>query len=195
MVNFIKRFRLIYVRRRYICRQEGFELKTRQFLEEVMDEHTEYLYRIAYYYVKDTYKAEDIVQDVFIKFYTSRYEERGELKAYLARMTANACKDYLKSWAYRKLKWSETFLKTEQFTDKDRIVEKEELQELDRAILALPLKKREVIVYYYLENMPVKDIAKLLNCPESTIKSRIQSGRSELKNLLDDEEWEVLTVE
>ena len=71
-------------------------------MEEVMNEYTDSLFRIAFYYVKDTHVAEDIVQDVFIKFYYAKYEEKGELKAYLSRMTANASKDYLKSWSYRK---------------------------------------------------------------------------------------------
>ena len=160
-----------------------------------MDEYTDYLFRIAYYYVQDTYRAEDIVQEVFIKFYAANYKEQGELKAYLARMTANVCKDYLKSWAYRKLKWSDTFLATERVVHKDRLIEAEELNELDRAILALPLKKREAIVYYYLENMSVKEISELLRCAESTVKSRIQSGRHELKQILNDEQWEVLSFE
>ncbi|MCS1392737.1 hypothetical protein NXZ77_14260 [Lysinibacillus boronitolerans] len=72
--------------------------------EQLMAIHTEQLFRIAYYYTKDLQIAEDIVQDVFIKFYHQKhYEERGEMKAYLARMTINKCKDYLKSWAYRKI--------------------------------------------------------------------------------------------
>lgn len=157
-----------------------------------MEDYSEYLFRIAYYYLKDTYKAEDIVQDVFMKFHMAQYEEQGELKAYLARMTANACKDYLKSWSYRKLKFPGTFFHPGKVRQRDRLVEKEELNELDRAILSLPLKKRETICYYYLENMSVKEIAQMLDIAESTVKSRLQSGRSDLKNILTQGDWEVL---
>jgi len=66
--------------------------------EQLMAIHTEQLFRIAYYYTKDLQIAEDIVQDVFIKFYHKKqYEERGEMKAYLARTKINKCKDYLKA--------------------------------------------------------------------------------------------------
>ncbi len=157
-----------------------------------MDEHTDLLYRIAYYYVKDPYLAEDIVQDVFMKFYHSNYEEKGELRAYLSRMTANACKDYLKSWTYRKLQFTEKILQKEKMIHKDRLVQKEELNLLDMAILSLPLKKREAIVYYYLESLSVKEISVLLEAPESTVKSRIKSGKDLLKQKLVKEEWEVL---
>ncbi|MGE8036854.1 MULTISPECIES: RNA polymerase sigma factor [unclassified Lysinibacillus] len=40
-----------------------------EYLEQLMELHTEHLFRIAYYYTKDLQIAEDIVQDVFIKFY------------------------------------------------------------------------------------------------------------------------------
>ncbi|MEE3808631.1 sigma factor [Lysinibacillus fusiformis] len=49
-------------------------------LEQLMAIHTEQMFRIAYYYTKDLQIAEDIVQDVFIKFYHQKdYEERGEM--------------------------------------------------------------------------------------------------------------------
>ncbi len=71
-----------------------------KLLKEIMDQHTVPLIRLAYYYVKDLQVAEDIVKEVFIKFHEKheQYEERGELKAYLTRMTINKSKDYLKSW-------------------------------------------------------------------------------------------------
>lgn len=157
-----------------------------------MEEHTDLLFRIAFYYVKDSYLAEDIVQDVFIKFYHSNYEEKGELRAYLSRITANACKDYLKSWTYRKLQFTEKIFQKEKFLHKDRLVQKEELNLIDRAVLALPLKQREAIVYHFLESLSVKEISALLDVPETTVKSRIKSGKDLLKQKLVKEEWEVL---
>lgn len=57
---------------------------------------------------------------------------------------------------------------------RNNLVEQEELNALDQAILNLPLKQREVIVYYYLENLSMKEMAELLGRPESTIKSRLK---------------------
>ncbi|MEC1179582.1 sigma factor [Metasolibacillus meyeri] len=73
-------------------------------LEDVMNQYTDLLFRIAYYYTKDVQTSEDIVQEIFIKYYYSyNHQEHEALKALLAKMTANKCKDHLKSWAYRKL--------------------------------------------------------------------------------------------
>ena len=141
---------------------------------------------------KDTYIAEDIVQDVFLKLYCANYVEQGELRAYLSKMTANRGKDYLKSWAYRKVQLTEKIFSKNYKVLRNNLVEQEELNALDQAILNLPLKQREVIVYYYLENLSMKEMAELLGRPESTIKSRLKSGKERLKNHLQQQEWEVL---
>ena len=77
-------------------------LEERQF-QEIMQEHTDYLLRLAYLYVKEWPAAEDIVQDVFLSYYQKfeQFEERASPKTYLAKMTINRSKDYLKSWRYR----------------------------------------------------------------------------------------------
>ncbi len=84
--------------------------KINREIEFIFDEHAEHLLQLAYFYTKDRYSAEDIVQEVFIKFMDIDYEERGNLRAFLSRMTINKAKDYLKSWAYKKIqlkdKWS-----------------------------------------------------------------------------------------
>lgn len=166
--------------------------RSRQLVEQAMENYSELLFRIAYYYVKDPHIAEDIVQDVFLKLYCANYVELGELRAYVSKMTANKSKDYLKSWTYRKVQLTEKILLKNYKMPKDKLVEQEELNALDHAILNLPLKQREAIVYYYLENLTVKEIAKLLERPESTIKSRLKSGKDLLKNQLQQQEWEVL---
>ncbi|MGG2054324.1 sigma factor-like helix-turn-helix DNA-binding protein [Lysinibacillus pakistanensis] len=48
------------------------------------------------------------------------------------------------------------------------------------------------MVYFYLEDMPIKEIAELLGIPEGTVKSRLKKGKELLKRDLQDIEWEVL---
>ncbi|MFJ7182960.1 RNA polymerase sigma factor [Lysinibacillus xylanilyticus] len=165
-----------------------------EYLEQLMELHTEHLFRIAYYYTKDQRIAEDIVQDVFIKFYHHQkyYEERGEMKAYLVRMTINKCKDYLKSWAYRKITFQHNFFAKQKTVLQDTLIRQDEQDLLDEAILRLPIKQREAIVYFYLEEMTIKEISELLAIPEGTVKSRLKKGKELLKVDLQHIEWEVL---
>ncbi|WP_235801793.1 RNA polymerase sigma factor [Ureibacillus manganicus] len=57
------------------------------------------------------------------------------------------------------------------------------------------MKQREPIMYYYFEEMPIKEIARLLNITESTVKTRLTRGKELLKNKLVEVEWEVLLNE
>ncbi|WP_354471091.1 sigma-70 family RNA polymerase sigma factor [Lysinibacillus parviboronicapiens] len=166
-------------------------------LEEVMAQHTERLIRLAFYYVKDLQGAEDIVQDVFIKFYDNQqnYEERGELKAYLSKLVINKSKDYLRSWTYRKIQVQQKIFAKQAVIRRDMLVQQDEQTIIENAILALPLKQREVLIYFYFEEMPVVEIAQLLNIPESTVKTRLRRGRELLKPKLEHIEWEVLLHE
>lgn len=163
-------------------------------LQELMVQHTEFLIRLAYYYVKDLQAAEDIVQEVFIKFYDNQhnYEERGEVKAFLTKMTINKSKDYLKSWTYRKMQLVDKFFPSETTRSSDDLVRKDEETIIGEAILQLPLKQREVLIYFYFHEMPIAAIASLLAIPENTVKTRLRRGRELLRNQLKGIEWEVL---
>lgn len=74
----------------------------------------------------------------------------------------------------------------------DTLIRQDEQALLDDAILRLPLKPREAIVYFYLEEMTIKEIAELLAIPEGTVKSRLKKGKELLKVELQHIEWEVL---
>lgn len=174
---------------------EGGDCVREEQLEKVMNEYTGYLLRIGFYYTNDLEKAKDFAQDVFVKFYYADYVEQGQVKAYLARLMTNRCKDYLRSWSYRKLVFQQVFQREPVMHDKDGLVMAEERTMLDEAIMNLNLKSREVLVFYYLEGMTTREIANVLHTPESTVKSRLKVARAKLKEQLDMTEWEVLADE
>lgn len=163
-------------------------------LEHLMQYYSEKLLRIAYYYTKNAQSAEDIVQDVFITFhYKANYEEQGEIGAYLAKITINKSKDYLKSWAYRSHLLKDKIDILKRLTHENQLVIQHEYEMIEQAILALPVKWREPIMYFYFEEMKIKDIATLLEIPESTVKTRLTKAKKLLKNELASENWEVLS--
>ena len=166
-------------------------------LKDLMFEYTEFLIRLAYYYVKDLQAAEDIVQEVFIKFYNNQhnYEERGELKAYLTQMTVNKSKDYLKSWTNRKIQLQNRLFSQADKRNLDELVRKDEEAMIGEAILELPLKHREVLIYFYFNEMTITEVAQILTIPESTVKTRLRRGKELLRNRLKGIEWEALLNE
>jgi RNA polymerase sigma factor (sigma-70 family) len=166
-------------------------------LKGLMFQYTESLIRLAYYYVKDLQAAEDIVQEVFIKFYNNQqnYEERGELKAYLTQMTVNNSKDYLKSWTNRKVQLQNKLFSQAGKSNMDELIRKDEQAIIGEAILELPLKQREVLIYFYFNEMTITEVAHILSIPESTVKTRLRRGKELLRNHLKGIEWEVLLNE
>lgn len=167
-------------------------------IEGVISEHSDYLLRVAYLYVKNRATAEDIVQDVFISFYEKHEQFRGEasLRTYLVKMTVNQSHDYLRSWKNRSLVLFEkvTGMSTS-WSPERALVEQVEKRELVDALFLLSVTYREVLILYYFEEMTTVEIAKLLNCPEATIRTRLQRARKQLENRMIDYEWEELRHE
>ena len=167
-------------------------------IKEVIDQYGDYLLRIAYTYVKDERIAQEIIQDVIFTYYRKQEQFRGEasLKTYLTKITIHRSYDYLRSWKNKgDLVLDRIFTKGKTKSVEKRIIEQEEKLEITRAVLSLKVKLREVIFLYYYSEHTIKEIAEVLNIPQSTIKSRLQKARSELRDKLQDYEWEVLVDE
>ena len=170
----------------------GRNLIDEEKLKELMQLYTQDLLRTSYYYTKSLHTAQDIVQEVFIRFYNKKVNLINEdIKPYLMRMVINQSKDYLKSGNYRKIKLVEMFRFHQSSKEKNQLIQQEEEDEITKAIFSLPIKQREAITYYYFEGLTTKEIASLLKVPESTIKSRLSKGRILLKEILHSIHWEV----
>ena len=140
--------------------------------------------RTAYYYIGEKQRAEDICQDVFTKLFTYTGQiEPGKEKAWLIRVTINACRDYWRSsWAKRVILGPPIM---ELIPDDRNILEEQEEKEtLAKAILALPAQFREIILLYYYENFTLQEIASMLNISEGTVASRLARGRYKLEAML-----------
>lgn len=114
-----------------------------------MNEYGHYLIRLAYSFVKEETKAEDIVREVFIRYYINmdNFEGRSSVKTYLYRITVNECHNYFKSWSYLKGEISNFFnhLLIHQSTPEDRVIASEKSSEIAEAIKILPRKYQKII--------------------------------------------------
>jgi RNA polymerase sigma-70 factor (ECF subfamily) len=64
------------------------------------------------------------------------------------------------------------------------MVQKEDFQVIQQAILSLPLKYREVIVLRHLQDLSYIEIANILKLPQGTVKVRLYRAREQLKKIL-----------
>ena len=155
-------------------------------LEKIMIDYGNELVRLAFTYVKDTGIAKDMVQNTFIKCYKNLGSFRfdAQIKTWLYRITINECKDYLKSWNYKKVQVrsfiNETARSVLPSTEKT-VIDKYNNEEIKENIFLLPKVYREVIYLYYYESLKTEEIAKVLDISVNTVKTRLRRAKQRLE--------------
>lgn len=159
--------------------------------DAIMEEHTRYLVRIAYLYVKNWATAEDIVQEVFVTYFqkSDQFRNESSLKTYLTTMAANRAKDYLRSWKHKKDVFFDTVFAQSKGAE-ETILEKEQLALLEQKLFQLPLKYREPLILYYYDEQSIADIANYLQLNENTVKTRLRRAKQQMKEFFNEEEME-----
>lgn len=146
---------------------------------KVYEKYKNDIYRLCFSYTKNFSIAEDITQNVFIKFYKNMLKvDKEVIKNWLVKVTINECKSYyLSSW-YKKTTYidDESKLKQE-IINNDKLLEE---------LLLLPKKERLVIHLYYYENYKINEISMMLKLSESNIKVLMHRARKKLKDLLEE---------
>lgn len=132
--------------------------------------------RICFIHLKNYHDVEDVFQEVFLKYilHEHSFESDDHERAWLIRVTVNACKDVLKSF-FRKRVYSIEDVNTEFFH-----MEEEDRELLD-CILRLPPKYKDVIFLFYYEGYSAVEIAKIMGKNENTIYTWLSRARKELK--------------
>lgn len=163
--------------------------ETMNDFDTIVAEHSRHLVRISYLYVKNWETAEDIVQEVFVTYFTKKdqFRQLSSLKTYLTTMTANRSKDYLRSWKHKKdVLFDTIFAQTKGI--EHTLLEKEQLLQLEQALFQLPLKYREPLILYYYDEQPIASIATYLNLNENTVKTHLRRAKQQMKQFFNDEE-------
>ncbi|MFR0822266.1 MAG: RNA polymerase sigma factor [Clostridia bacterium] len=145
--------------------------------EDILDQYGNTILRLAYSYLHNLYDAEEVVQEVLIKYlkYHPSFENAAVEKAWLMRVTINISKNLIK---FNKIR---TYIDLE---DSPVICEDENLTFVWEAVKNLPIKYREVIHLFYHEGYSTKEMSMLLHKKEATIRSLLYRGRQLLKEEL-----------
>lgn len=154
-------------------------MNTTNQAERLAETYADTILRLSYTYLKNTEDAQDICQTVFVKLLSRprTFESPEHEKAYILRMTANACKDLLKTpWRTRSCSL-------------DSILEVPAPEEPDHSLLAavntLPPHYRAVIYLHYYEGYTAEEIGRILGVPKATVHTRLVRGRKKLKRIME----------
>ena len=151
-------------------------MRANQNIQEIYDRQVDTVYRVCYSFMKHHADAEDLTQETFLKLLASgkQFESERHEKAWLIVTASNLCKDALRKWWRR---WEEIG----QF---EGIAGEERDCTVYEAILRLKKDYKTVVYMFYYEGYTTAEIAQYLNCPESTVRSRLKRARSQLKSML-----------
>ena len=146
--------------------QEGKEAA----FNELVDRYLSSTYGFFTKFTDSKEEAEDLAQDVFIKMHKAlkKFRFESEFKTYLYRANINMSNTYL-----RRNKWK-NMLHLDQISEPEYIdttnEDKWKRKELWDAIARLPKIQRMVVTMRTAENLPYKEIAKIMNISENSAK-------------------------
>jgi RNA polymerase sigma-70 factor (ECF subfamily) len=148
---------------------------------EIIGKYGGMVYRVALSQTKNIPDAEDIFQDVFLKFFQTNGAGKTEehIKAWLIRVTVNKCKNLFTS-AWRKNK--------AEFPINLSYEDRPGNYELLDTVRKLPKKYGIVIHLFYYEDLPIAKISEYLKLNENTVKTRLSRAKELLKRALREEE-------
>lgn len=153
-------------------------LRTNKEILEIYDRHADAVYRVCFAYMKNAPEAEDMTQETFLRLISHEkpFENQRHEKAWLIVTASNLCKDALKKWwRYSENIDDYTYLAQESPETGNEVLD---------AILALPPDYKDAVYMYYYEGFSTVEIARHLNCPESTVRSRLSRARKQLQTML-----------
>jgi RNA polymerase sigma-70 factor (ECF subfamily) len=177
--------------------------------ELLVEKYQRKLARLLSRFIRDPAEVEDVTQEAFIKAYRALPAFRGDSAFYtwLYRIGINTAKNYLMAMGRRaptstevEAEDAEGFDEGEQLRDintpESLLLSNEIAETVNSTIEKLPEELRKAIQMREIEGMSYEDIAKVMECPIGTVRSRIFRAREaiaeKLKPLLDmrhDQRW------
>lgn len=157
-------------------------------LEEWMSLYGNDVLHLAYSYVHNYHRAEDVVQDVFLRAWRNldSFQGQSSVKTWLLSITANRSKDMLRSWSVKhEVSDDGVVLHNVPVGDTESEVENRlQSDKLWEIVRGLPEKYREIVVLYYQRELSGHEIAEVLDISEQAVRTRLHRGRQLLKRAL-----------
>ena len=169
----------------------------KQAFELLVEKYQRKLARLLSRFIRDPAEVEDVTQEAFIKAYRALPAFRGDSAFYtwLYRIGINTAKNYLMAMGRRaptstevEAEEAEGFEEGEQLRDintpESLLLSNEIAKTVNATIEGLPEELRTAIQMREIEGMSYEDIAKAMDCPIGTVRSRIFRAREAIAEQL-----------
>lgn len=161
---------------RIICGEKSYKA------EDVIEQYSTMLFRLAMVRMKNKEDAQDIVQDAFLKLILyvkkgKQFNDDEHLKAWLLTVVINRGKSILN------MIWNK---KTEGIDDiKEMAAPEEKTDYAYEYVMRLPEKYRIAINLFYYEQFTTEQIANVIGKKPATVRSYLHRGRDKLKEMME----------
>lgn len=162
-------------------------MRSEQQVNTAIEQYADTVLRVCTVYLKNHADTEVIFQTVFLKYASDStvFLSPEHEKAWIIRVTINACKDLLKSVFRRR---------TVPLNDEIELYSHppeppEPPGPVTEAVLHLPRKYMEVVYLHYYEGYTIPEIAKLLGKNPNTVYTNLHRAKERLKNVLEEESY------
>lgn len=154
-------------------------MRSPEDMSRVVETYADMVRRICLVHLKNVHDTEDVFQNVFLKYMLHKgvFESCEHEKAWLVRVTINACTDWLRSLSRRN--WIPLEMMLEESSVPD-----ETSREVLEAVLQLPDRYRQVVYLFYYEGYSAVEIAKILGKKENTVYTWLSRAKSILREKL-----------
>jgi RNA polymerase sigma-70 factor (ECF subfamily) len=153
--------------------------------EQIFNQYSDFVYKIALFLVKSKTQAEDITQETFIQVFKKYhlYDLKKPIEPWIYKITVNISHNM-----YRKNRWL-SFIGQYQDQQSNELLEDiffkdQEKAELWEKINNLSQKSREVIVLHFYLGMKLNEVSTALDIPLGTCKSRLNTALNALRKNL-----------
>lgn len=155
-------------------------MRSEEEANRAIERYADTVRRICMVHLKNYADTEHIFQTVFLKYvlYSEPFENEEHEKAWIIRVTINACKDLLKSFFRSRTTSLDTLKEAAQVPDTEH-------SELLDAVLSLPEKYKNVVYLYYYEEYSAAEISRILKKNVNTVYTLLTRARHLLKQELE----------
>ncbi len=154
-------------------------MRSEEAVNRAIENYASTVKRICFIHLKNEADTEDICQTVFLKYAMNDnvFDSEAHEKAWIIRVTINACKDLLKSFFRKHTVSLDAYVEQGGVNDAAH-------SEVLEAVLALPEKYRRVIYLHYYEGYPAADIAEILRINVNTVYTQLTRAKGLLRDEL-----------
>ena len=155
------------------------------------------IFRLCARLTGDIHRGEDLKQEAFSKVFAKRkdYRATSKFSTWLWRIALNLCYDELRrrqrlAKQLVDIGLEEQHVATPEFASEQpgpdlRLVQQEENEAIRKALLSLDEELRTVVVLRFCEGLKFREIAELLDLPESTVHSKTAAGLARLARIIE----------